>query len=254
MNDFYELERLRNSNELYAIVTGFEPFRTVKVNPSWQAAKHLHGEIKGVKVLVFEIPVVYSLAQKVIPLLHLSKTTSISNPPLFILHLGASGQRPRCFMRFESQAHGVGYHNKRDNQQTCPPGGLLRLEKPYVQGPRKPVTLLQVNNDLGKKLCVKLARDSEPLGIERHAWSVEVSNDAGRYLCEYVFHLSLRCARIASKWKRDKEVPVNFLHVPIVDEGKDDAKEHELLDQSDVDEAVKAIVTSMIHLRNDFEA
>jgi len=248
MEKFHELERLRyHSTEPYVIVTGFEPFGKVTVNPSWQAAQKLQGQINGVRILAFEIPVVYSDAEQIVPLLHKSLQRKITNKPLFILHIGASGQKPRCFMRFESRAHGTGYHNKRDNHGQCPAGGLLRLPTKIVCGPRKPVNFLPVNNDLSNRLCHTLAKNSDSLGNERHIWSVELSDNAGRYLCEYVFHLSLRCSRIAAEWKSD-QVPVNFLHVPIVDDGsKENDEEKELLDQADVDEAVFTIVTCMIH-------
>lgn len=52
------------------LVTGFGPFSGHNVNASWEAVKLLpERKIEGVKIVVQEIPVVYSYIEEKVPLL-----------------------------------------------------------------------------------------------------------------------------------------------------------------------------------------
>lgn len=52
------------------LVTGFGPFGEHKVNASWEAVKLLKDrEINGVKIVIEEIPVVYTYVEEQVPLL-----------------------------------------------------------------------------------------------------------------------------------------------------------------------------------------
>lgn len=52
------------------LVTGFGPFGEHKVNASWEAVKLLRDrEINGAKIVVEEIPVVYTYVEEQVPLL-----------------------------------------------------------------------------------------------------------------------------------------------------------------------------------------
>ena len=49
------------------LITGFEPFGGEKINPSWEALRHLPSEIGGYELIKMCIPVVFGeSAQRVI--------------------------------------------------------------------------------------------------------------------------------------------------------------------------------------------
>ncbi len=167
------------------LVTGFGPFMYHKVNASWEAVKEMSSlglQHNGdeVKLVTREIPVVYEVVSKVIPEL----CNEIK--PTLCVHVGVS---PHSCVKLEKFGRNESY-NMGDINSCLPPdnvcckGGLNKLR-----------TVFNVNEILK---CVS-QKQADVV--------IEVSEDAGRYLCDFIYYTSLY---------HNGSVPVLFIHVPIL--------------------------------------
>eukprot|EP00092_Neocalanus_flemingeri_P025619 GFUD01027775.1.p1 GENE.GFUD01027775.1~~GFUD01027775.1.p1 ORF type:complete len:198 (-),score=34.57 GFUD01027775.1:132-725(-) len=170
------------------IVTGFGLFRDYKVNASWEAVKGLPDlwTDKDNNLIVEEIPVEYDFIQTQVPEKWESKN------PQFVVHVGVSSLAKKVTL--EVQAHNDGY-DKQDVQDRCPqenccvPCGL-EVEK----------TCLDLD-----KLCNNVNSISEQMALGFEAC---LSEDAGRYLCDFTYYKSLHKMKGKSL----------FIHVPPLDQ------------------------------------
>lgn len=176
------------------IVTGFGPFGKHIINASWEAVKNLskkNSEILkkqyNVNLIIKEIPVAYDHVIKNIPELWQQYN------PLFVVHIGVS-YLAKC-LQIETQACSSGY-TKKDIKDNCP----------------------EVCNDckiLNTTLDVdKLCQDLK----EKYDCTACPSNNAGRYLCEFIFYHSLNI-------NQNKSL---FIHVPDLDVYPSDKTAQEL--------------------------
>ncbi|XP_050541180.1 pyroglutamyl-peptidase 1 [Daktulosphaira vitifoliae] len=162
--------------EKVIVVTGFGPFRQYKVNSSWEIAKCLfdtgiENEL-NCKLIKIEVPVSYKDVDEIIPKLW------TEYKPTLMVHLGVS-----CFAKtltVETTAHGHDYL-KEDINGICPDSRCLANDS-------KLETCLSID-------CLK-------------DYDICVSQDAGRYLCEYIYHKSLTI---------NKNQTI-FIHVPELSE------------------------------------
>ncbi|KAG8716207.1 hypothetical protein FRC11_007381 [Ceratobasidium sp. 423] len=182
---------------LKVLITGFGPFRQITANPSWLAAKPLNnqtfkfGQVE-VHVSALEIPTVYSAVLNTIPALHVSKQYDA------ILHFGVG--YPGGFA-IERIAHKSGYDREDAEGQKCN------------------FTAAQGGEQRGfgsgfEQFGEELRTDVDVDGLVEHLKSkgfqhTAPSNDAGRYLCDFIYFCSLACAQ-----KERDGVKVLFTHVP----------------------------------------
>ncbi len=167
------------------LVTGFEPFLDVRVNPSGEVARRLDGGLLtgDVRVVGCQLPVSFEAA----PLAFQAAFDALPAPPLAIVSLGV--HRGPSF-RLERRAGAVFESGQQDNDGRT--GAGVRLEGPD----RREATL-----DL--EACAAWLR-------EAGAGEVMISSDAGGYLCERVYRAGLDVgARVG--------IPALFLHVPPVE-------------------------------------
>ncbi|MEM6674321.1 MAG: hypothetical protein AAF726_15860 [Planctomycetota bacterium] len=168
------------------LLTGFEPFVDVDVNPSGEIARRLDGlRIGGgaVQVVGVELPVTFAGG----PHAFQAAFESIAAEPLAVVSLGVHRGTP---FRLERRARSTFTSEKPDNEGRL--GAEVRLE-----GPAERVTEF----DLAE--CAAWLRDAG-------ADEVVQSDDAGGFLCERIYRAALDAtARIG--------VPSLFLHVPPVD-------------------------------------
>lgn len=158
------------------LLTGFEPFGTHVVNPSWEVASRLNGAIIGdLKVVAQQLPVVYDEVPSILASLWKKYDVKLC------VHCGVGLTGP---VRIEKRAHNFSYE-RLDNKKSAPFDGAC------VQGAAR-VLETSVN--------IKMLIESLP---ETPIDIVE-STDAGRYLCEFTYFFSLHLFR----------APVLFVHVP----------------------------------------
>ena len=173
------------------VVTGFGPFRGHDVNPSWEAVKALPAawDDDQHRLVVEEIPVDYDFVLKEVP----DKWSRHS--PDFILHVGVSHLAEK--LTLEKQANNSGYM-KPDVKDSYPPGNCCVASCQDVKKSScldVEVLMADVNQD-----CAR-----ENLKVEAC-----VSEDAGNYLCDFVYFKSLHSLNGNSL----------FVHVPEVGENK----------------------------------
>ncbi|KAJ3021135.1 Pyroglutamyl-peptidase 1 [Thoreauomyces humboldtii] len=171
---------------LSVLLTGFEPFGNSTTNPSWLAVSQIPTRIETphavLHVHTIELPVEYTPVSQLVPSLH-SRTR-----PHIVLHVG-QGLPGRCCL--ERTAHTKGYV-KLDNKRRAP-GIADETEEDKI---------LRVDDAVLRRVfeAVVVATD------EAHPCGLVISDDAGRYLCEYTLATSLRLGTTECTF---------FLHVPV---------------------------------------
>ncbi|XP_011498231.1 PREDICTED: pyroglutamyl-peptidase 1 [Ceratosolen solmsi marchali] len=175
--------KMENEVRLTVLVTGFGPFGSHKINASWEAVKQLPelfktlGDSMKINLIVEEIPVAYKqVSFKVKELWEKYK-------PSIIMHVGVS--RLATCLVIERQANNNGYI-KSDIFNNCP-------EEEDIDS-----QILKTTCDV-KKICEAVNRKSDEINCK-----ASISDDAGRYLCEYIYYQSLSIG----------EPQVLFVHVP----------------------------------------
>ena len=173
------------------VVTGFGIFRDYNFNPSWEAVSGLPDVWNEEKHSLHceQIPVEYDFVLQQVP----AKWREID--PDFIVHVGVSHLADK--LTLEKHAHNTGY-NKPDIRSMCPPDQRC---VPECQDTSRASCL-----DM-EKLMVSVNEDFSKQGMGVEAC---VSEDAGHYLCDFVYFKSLHsmCGKSL------------FVHVPEVGEGK----------------------------------
>ncbi|KAJ8717568.1 hypothetical protein PYW07_005498 [Mythimna separata] len=170
------------------LITGFGPYINHPVNASWEAVKIMNkDEIEkkhNVELVQIELPVTYENVDEFVPALWETHT------PKLVIHVGMSsiGQ---C-IQLEAQAHRKGYQkldyfDKLPANCCCLAEGAVRLH-----------TKLNV-----EQICKEFNSANSPDDKVR----TEVSLDAGRYLCEYIYYTSLSIDSTRTL----------FVHVPVTD-------------------------------------
>lgn len=176
-----------NSTKKRILVTGFGPFGQHTVNASWVAVQELHklwGERESeplYSMQIREIPVEYSYIATSLP--HIYDEIS----PDVCIHVGVS---PYSILKLERCGHNHNYRvadvsGKLPDGECCVENGL---------------EVIGTRFDLDS-VCSTLALSNEEV-------EVGISEDAGRYLCDFIYYKSLHLSRC----------PVIFVHVPPLDQ------------------------------------
>uniref|UniRef100_A0A8C0S0U1 Pyroglutamyl-peptidase I n=1 Tax=Canis lupus familiaris TaxID=9615 RepID=A0A8C0S0U1_CANLF len=173
------------------VVTGFGPFGEHTVNASWIAVQQkmvcpcmcvalrnhhwLRGRLQAeleklglgdsVDLHVYEIPVEYKTVQRLIPALW------EKHSPQLVVHVGVSGMATTVTL--EKCGHNKGYKGL-DNCRFCP-GSQCCVE----DGPESIDSIIDMD-----AVCKRVTT----LGLDV---SVTISQDAGRYLCDFTYYTSL---------------------------------------------------------------
>ncbi|MGD2246944.1 MAG: pyroglutamyl-peptidase I [Candidatus Methanofastidiosia archaeon] len=163
------------------LVTGFEPFKKEKVNPSWEVCKRL-SEMDMPDIRVCQLPVVFDEA-KTIVLDSFQKVT-----PDVVIHLGEAGGRThitveRIAINCDSAPIEDNKGQKREN---------LYIEPEGHDGYFASIPVVDIVNAL-KKAHIPAA----------------ISNSAGTYLCNHVLYGTLHYVKI-----HNLSTKAGFIHVP----------------------------------------
>lgn len=173
------------TKEKPVLVTGFGPFHHHSVNASWVAVQELHKvgvehKSKPVRLEIREIPVAYQVVSSTLPEIYKELD------PKLCVHVGVA---PYSVIKIEKYGKNHGYrgpdiHGCAPSAKMCVPGG------PDV---------------IPSKFNIETVCESV---CKKHSDIVcQMSTDAGRYLCDFIYYTSLYL---------DK-APTVFVHVPAID-------------------------------------
>jgi pyrrolidone-carboxylate peptidase len=203
-----------SDDEITVLVTGFGPFRSQNpVNPSWEITKSLPQllppekslnaftdapPLPPVRILIHPEPVkvAYKEVRELVP-----KLWDGGRKIDFMIHIGmASGRR---FYSVERRGHRDGYYMKDVDDKFLD-------DLYYLKRTRDPKDWIW--NDVPEELTTAADIDDvwRRWRLSLPQLDVRISEDAGRYLCDFIYFSSL-----AHLLKKDEERRVVFLHVPV---------------------------------------
>lgn len=167
------------------LVTGFDAFGGDAINPSWLAARALHGKrIAGHRVVAAQLPTVFDESLKVLrALLRVHR-------PALVLCLGQAGGR--AALSLERVAINVNDARIADNAGSQP------IDTPVVAG--APVAYFT-------RLPIKAMHQA----MQRAGVHAEVSQTAGTFVCNHVFYGLMHELATGRGFKA---VRGGFVHVP----------------------------------------
>lgn len=180
MKDERSFYHVMADDQRIILVTGFGPFGNHRINASWEAVKLLPDELMGYRILKKQIPVCYKDVDETIP-----EMWNEFKPKL-VIHVGVSSEARN--ITIEKAANRKGYEEVDCFGKKCSTGNVCSasLGEDY----------LNTNIDVAR-VCDMLNSDDN---IIKYC----SSENAGRYLCEYIYYTSLR---------RDRNKCI-FIHVP----------------------------------------
>ncbi|KAL3478080.1 hypothetical protein BJX99DRAFT_114393 [Aspergillus californicus] len=221
-----------DSEEISVLVTGFGPFKSNLVNASYLIASSLPSSLSlptdtdgtattrriAIHVHPSPVPVAYSAVRTIIPTIMGDYVKIHGRQPDIVIHMGIAATRN--YYSIEMRAHRDAYHMP-DNlgRAGYEDGERLwkELDLPHVlqAGPSKPAVEPVVKLDLTspRTNLVPCPPNNELLKtwqtLAPSSADIRISEDAGRYLCEFIFYTSLSFA-----YKEGQDRNIVFFHVP----------------------------------------
>lgn len=202
------------------LVTGFGPFQEkFPVNPSFEIAVRLPELLiatpthTAVRIIHHPSPirVSFDTVRELVPKLHSEHAGTIDA----VLHIGmASGRKHYCIERY---AHRDGYVKNKDLDGKIPPsneGSTI-----FADCPAKMTTSLDYDDVLQKWQTNVLGIPERFPGCDSE---IKESQDAGHYLCDYIYFNSLAHTGRQSGQMEGRGTtlrPVLFMHVPAESDG-----------------------------------
>jgi pyroglutamyl-peptidase len=173
--------RARDASERTLLLTGFGPFRDVGRNPSWEVARRLDGEVvAGWRIRARRLDVAYARAGD-----QLAEALA-AVPADGVLCLGVA---PGEALRLEALARNLDDCPDADVEGAVRDGRAIREGAPGMLPSRLPLLRLHERLTAG-------------------GFAVDVSDDAGGYLCNHVFFRLLDDGPQVG--------PAGFVHVPVL--------------------------------------
>ncbi|RFU25761.1 hypothetical protein B7463_g10573, partial [Scytalidium lignicola] len=187
------------SRDIHILVTGFGLFRSHAANPSWLIAASLPPTITSaarrihIHTLPGAVEVSYHRIRATIPGLLFPKDSSKPNYDI-VLHIGMADTR--SYYAVEIQAHRDNYIMEDVVGETLKGDTFWKEE---FGSPEVLSTRIK-SSDLLKKWKQNLPTED-----------LRLSDNAGRYLCEFIYYTSM-----VEYWRKSPggDCPVVFLHVP----------------------------------------
>ncbi|KAE8144229.1 hypothetical protein BDV25DRAFT_167335 [Aspergillus avenaceus] len=221
--------------EVSVLVTGFGPFKTNLVNASYLIASSLpqafdfpSSSVEGsapsprrvsIHVHPAAIPVAYSTVRTIVPeILEDYAKSHGGRRPDIVIHMGIAATR--SYYSVETQAHRDSYHlSDVKGRIGYEDGEMLwrALKLPPVLRPGHAMEWPRLPNADEDPLLQPYLHPQPPNDDLLAAWKsfapsgtdVRISDDAGRYLCEFIFYTSL-----AQALQEGQHRNVVFFHVP----------------------------------------
>ncbi len=170
------------------LVTGFGPFPGVAVNPTQALALALDGRfVNGATVRARVLDVSFARAAQ-----QLAQAV-LATQPVALLHLGVAAGSTQ--IRLESQG-----------------ANRIAADRPDIDGAWPSATCIDAQHPLDTALATGVDLPSLADRLNRRGLPVQISDDAGRYVCNALYFASL-AAQLRSMTPR----PCLFAHVPLID-------------------------------------
>jgi len=165
------------------LVTGFEPFKKEKVNPSWEVCRKLsEAEIEGTTITVRKLPVIFDEARK-----KAVEYCDEVNPDV-IFHLGEAGGRTHISL--ERIAINCDDAQIKDNKGQKRDGKIIEQHG-------------------GDGYFTTIPAKEIVKALKKAGIPAVVSNSAGTYLCNHVFYGMLHHVK-----RKNLPIKVGFIHLP----------------------------------------
>ena len=166
------------------LLTGFDPFGDETINPSWEAARALHGaRIAGHRVIARQLPTSFARAPRVL------RAALRELNPVSVICVGQAGGRAQISL--ERVAINVCAARIPDND------GAQPHEQPVIAGgPDAHFSCLPL------QACLS--------ALHAAAIPAEISNSAGTYVCNQVMYVLLHALRAR------RAIHAGFVHIPFV--------------------------------------
>ncbi|KAJ5662702.1 hypothetical protein N7462_011628 [Penicillium macrosclerotiorum] len=232
-------------NEISVLVTGFGPFKTNLVNASYLIASSLPASFAfpspdetnpatsdgdrrvSIHVHPSPIPVAYATVRETLPvILEQYAATHGGKRPDLVVHIGIASPRP--YYSVESQAHRDDYiitdiegrNGFEDGERRWKEMGLPAILRPGLVAHDEQ----HQNNAPAASTSASMSTPYPPDNNFLKTWKslapadldLRVSQDPGRYLCDFIFYTSMSLALLAGQDRN-----VLFLHVPGASEDAD---------------------------------
>jgi len=167
------------------LVTGFEPFGTDSLNPSWMAAQALHGRVvAGHRIIGAQLPTVFGAAIRVL------REEMLKHRPVLVIATGQAGGR--AAISLERVAINVNDARIPDNAGAQPVDTSIESDGPAAYFTSLPI-----------KAMLQAIRDA---GV-----AAEVSQTAGTFVCNHVFYGLMNELASDAHFKGTRG---GFIHVP----------------------------------------
>jgi len=202
------------------LVTGIEPFDGESLNPSWEAARAVHGRIiSGVRVVARQLPCVIAEVRQAL----IEGIAEVD--PILVLCLGQAGGR--CDVSVERVAINVVDARIPDNAGSQP------VDEPVIEGgPAAYFAALPI------KAIVKRLREA---GIP-----ASISQTAGTYNCNAIFYALLHFIATERSSLRG-----GFIHVPYLPQMAAHHPGAPSLDVSTLIEAIEIMIGTSLAVTED---
>lgn len=194
---------IQATQPIKVLVTGFEPFGMRDINTSGEVVKLLPEELQDGKIQINThiLPVEYNQSAK-----ELQQAISVYQPDV-IIGLGESGTR--VDFRVETIAQNEIKSASKDNK-----GQVYKGQLSSKKGLDTYHTLL----------------DTERLSQWVPQYDVKINENAGGYLCEYIFyHIMNEIHQINTMDVRTQDVIGGFIHLPSLKQDDEPGERHQYL-------------------------
>ena len=188
------------------IISGFDPFDKMKINPSMEVVRELeHIDIEGVKIYTIVLPTIYGTSSEML----IEKIKEIK--PDSVISLGLAGGRKKIFL--ERFALNIDDAKTKDNKKIQRRGLVIAEEGPHAYISTLPVADILKN-------------------LHRYKIKAGISNFCGTFVCNHVMYSTLHYIA-----KNSLPVTCGFIHLPKLSKGKNNITVEKLL------KALKVIIT-----------
>ncbi|SJZ54586.1 pyroglutamyl-peptidase [Pilibacter termitis] len=164
------------------LITGFDPFGTEVINPSFEAVKHLPKKIANAEIIKLELPTVFQKSSEI-----LKKEIQIHHPEIVICVGQAGG---RASISLERVAINLAEARIPDNEGNQPVDKKIEIAGETAYFTNLPIKAMMKN-------------------IQQHSLPAEISYTAGTFVCNDIFY------RLMYLINNDyPKIKGGFIHVP----------------------------------------
>ncbi|PEY43876.1 pyroglutamyl-peptidase I [Bacillus cereus] len=202
------------------VVTGFEPFGGEEMNPAWEVAKRLDGQVIGdYKIISKQVPTVFHKSLQVLQ----SYMEEIE--PALVICIGQAGGRPDITV--ERVAINVDDARIPDNEGNQPVDAPVVAEGPVAYWSTLPM----------KAIVKKLREEGIP---------ASVSQTAGTFVCNHLFYGLMHMLA-----KSENEVRGGFIHIPFLPEQASSHPGQPSMALSTIAKGIELLIQVALEVEND---